>query len=66
MGYGCFDRKPLATRAVVQDGWYSDGTTRYPKMIPIPDPMTKSCQYDRSVNDLGCSGCKHGKFLPAK
>ena len=58
---GCFDRAPLRTTAIVQDGWYMDGVTRTPRMISIPDPMTKTCQYskDDKYDDQACTGCKH-------
>lgn len=60
MSYGCHNRKPLKTRAVVQDGYFQDGVTRTPRMIPIPDPMTKSCQYTAtSPSDARCAGCIH-------
>lgn len=59
---GCFDRKPLSTRIVVADGWFQDGYTRTPRMVSIPDPMTKQCNY--TTTELGrvdpfCTDCKH-------
>jgi len=42
---GCFNRAPLRTQVIVQAGHFMDGVTRYPRMISIPDPMTKDCQY---------------------
>jgi hypothetical protein len=42
---GCFDRAPLKSRVMVQDGWNQSGDTRTPRMVIIPDPMTKTCQY---------------------
>ena len=55
---GCFDRAPLKSRVMVQDGWWPDGTRH---MVEIPDPMTKDCQYqaDDKYNDPQCVGCKH-------
>jgi len=44
---------------MVQDGWYQDGTTRTPRMIAIPDPMSKDCRYSQDHDDPGCAGCKH-------
>lgn len=54
---GCFDRPPLKPRVMVQDGW--EGGIRH--MVVIPDPMTKSCQYqkDDRYKDPQCVGCKH-------
>ena len=59
MSYGCHNRPPLRTRAVVQDGYFFDGVTRTPKMIAIPDPMSKDCRYSKDHDDPGCTGCKH-------
>lgn len=58
---GCYNRKPLHSTVTVQDGWYMDGYTRTPRMVSIPNPMQKSCQYqkDDKYNDPGCNGCKH-------
>jgi len=58
---GCFDRAPLKTRVMVQDGWNYIGDTRTPRMVIIPDPMTKTCQYqaDDKYSDPQCVGCKH-------
>ena len=58
---GCFDRAPLKTKVMVQDGWDYTGDTRAPRMVIIPDPMTKSCQYqkDDKYNDPQCLGCIH-------
>lgn len=60
--YGCFDRPPLRTQVVVQAGWYQDGYTRTPRMISIPDPMAKYCQYTLTTLgqvDTRCDGCIH-------
>ena len=61
MSYGCFNRAPLETRVIVQDGWIDDDHTRMPLMVNWPDPMTKTCNYqaDDKYNDPQCQGCKH-------
>jgi len=61
MSHGCFNRPPLKTRAIVQDGHFMDGVSRTARMISIPDPMTKTCQYskDDRYNDPGCAECIH-------
>lgn len=63
MSHGCFNRKPLKTSALVQDGWVPEqyGHTRTPWMVSTPDPMTKTCQYskDDRYGDPGCVGCIH-------
>lgn len=69
MSYGCFNRSPLKTSVIVQDGWYMDGHTRLSRMISIADPMTKTCQYSRDDRyaDPGCIGCAHkSKALEAQ
>ena len=62
MKYGCHSRPPLKTSAVVANGFFMDGYTRTPKMISIPDPMTKTCNYTTTVlgkADIKCIGCAH-------
>lgn len=62
---GCWNREPLRETATVQSGWI-DGFkhdyqlwTKYPCMIEIPDPMSKSCVYQRDKkDDPKCQGCK--------
>lgn len=61
---GCYNREPLKTTAIVQDGWIDNGKhvlswTRMPRMIEIIDPMSKACQYQvLTKNDPKCDGCK--------
>ena len=60
--YGCHNRAPLKQSAVVANGWYQDGMTRTPRMISIPDPMTKTCNYTTTQlgkADAKCVGCTH-------
>ena len=62
MKYGCHNRTPLKTSLIVQSGHFMDGVTRVPRMVSIPDPMTKMCQYQ--LTQLGkfdnkCIGCTH-------
>lgn len=64
--YGCHNRPPLRTRAMVQDGWnmsdwFMGVMTKTPLMIEIPDPMSKDCQYVPPQPDPKCSGCQHAK-----
>lgn len=62
MTYGCKNRAPLGQRVIpAQDGWFSDGYTRYPKLVPLHFRMAPECIY--STSDLGqkdksCDGCK--------
>lgn len=64
MTHGCYDRAPLNETVVVQDGWTSSGqaaTTRLPKLVTLPNPLTKECQYTKSnmgKTDPKCVGCK--------
>lgn len=56
---GCHNRKPLNAKAIVQAGWRYTNNTREPVMIEIPDPMTKTCQYQKlKKDDPKCSGCR--------
>ena len=62
MSHGCFNRAPLKSRVMVQDGWDQSGDTRTPRMVIIPDPMTKTCNYTTTQLgqiDASCNGCKH-------
>lgn len=49
----------------MQDGWIKSQTdlgetTRVPKMVQRPDPMTKPCQYQKhdKFADPGCVCCR--------
>lgn len=59
---GCHNRAPLGTKVLAaQDGWFSDGHTRTPKMVPMPFRMNPSCVYTTSElgkADKKCDGCK--------
>ena len=59
MTYACINRPPLRTSHPVQDGFFMDGHTRYPRMVAMADPMTKSCQYSRDdrYSDPQCAPC---------
>jgi len=55
--YGCNNRPPLKQTAIVQSGYIE--YSRMPKMIEIPDNMTKTCIYQRDKkDDPKCLGCK--------
>ena len=56
--YHCHNRKPPASRVIVQDGWKSDETRR---MVGCIDTMTKDCRYAANgyaASDNGCKDCK--------
>ena len=61
--YGCQTRPPLGSVPIpAQDGWYTDGHTRTPRLVPLPFRMAKTCQYSREEanrSDPRCAGCKH-------
>jgi hypothetical protein len=65
MTYGCHNRAPLGQKVIpVQDGWFTDGLTRYPKLVPLPFRMAPDCKYsetDLGKADKGCEGCKWRK-----
>lgn len=62
---GCHNRPPLRETVLVQSGWIDglpphDGSliTKYPRMIEIPDPLSKHCQYQRDKkDDPKCDNC---------
>lgn len=62
MSYACKNRAPLGEKVLaVQDGWFTDGVTRYPKMVPMRFRMNPACVYstsDLGKADKGCDGCK--------
>ncbi len=59
---GCYNRQPLRSTVEVQDGWIVNClgpvVSRIPRMVTIPDPMTKTCQYHKTHDDPKCLGCK--------
>jgi len=60
VSYACKDRAPFMRTIAAQDGWFMDGYTRTPRMVPMPFRMAQTCQYTHS--DLGgadkrCAGC---------
>jgi hypothetical protein len=62
MSHGCFNRAPFASSVPVQDGWYMDGYTRTPRMVPMPFRMSPTCNYthtDLGAADKRCTGCTH-------
>lgn len=69
--YRCNNARRPRPDVLVQDGWESvrsrsceEGvTSREPRMVEIPDPMTKDCRYSAdgyAATDPGCTGCRHG------
>ena len=61
MTYGCFNREPLKTSRIIQDGFKNAGFMGpVIRLIEIQDPMTKHCNYSRDdkYNDPQCVGCK--------
>jgi hypothetical protein len=60
MSYGCHNRAPYMRTIAAQDGWYMDGHTRTPRMVPMPFRMSQTCNY--TTTELGradtrCTGC---------
>lgn len=59
---GCHNHKPFRTSYPAQDGWFMDGVTRTPKMVPVKFRMAPDCQYTKTAlgaADKRCEGCKH-------
>ncbi|CAB4158728.1 hypothetical protein UFOVP708_20 [uncultured Caudovirales phage] len=67
MTYGCHNRPPLRSVAVVQAGWrYVTGSDGQPTRIPVirrvGDPMSKDCQHTIGApDDPGCGDCRWKK-----
>ena len=60
MTYGCLNRAPLKSSRIVHDGLQNAGFMGHViRLIEIPDPMTKTCQYqaDDKYSDPQCVGC---------
>lgn len=58
--YACKDRAAYAPSVPVQDGWYMDGYTRTPRMVPMPFRMSPTCNYTETElgqADTRCDGC---------
>lgn len=55
------NRGPFKSFMVIQDGWYSDGYTRTPRMKAVPFRMSPDCEFQKSdqYNLPDCVGCKH-------
>lgn len=69
--YGCFNGPEPKAMVIVQDGWLcthlaAKGSptgkremTRLPRMIEIPDPMSKDCKHAQlTPDDPKCAGCR--------
>lgn len=61
--YGCHNRAPLKTEAVVRAGSVPVGRNVMAMSVKtIPDPMTKHCNYTHTElgqADAKCEGCMH-------
>ncbi len=60
--YGCHNRPAYRTVMPAQNGWWLDGTTRTPRLVPVPFRMAPACQYTHTElgqADERCAGCKH-------
>lgn len=57
---GCHNRKPFKDFVPGQDGYFMDGLTRYPKIVPVRFRMSRECNYTHTAlgqADKGCDGC---------
>jgi hypothetical protein len=60
--YGCKDRATYLSSIPVADGYFMDGYTRAPRMVPMPFRMAQGCEYTKSElgqADTRCTGCTH-------
>lgn len=68
----CYNRPPFKDTVCVQDGWHAytewvgwnEIKTRLPRMVEIPDPMSKTCQQHGQMGEAtlhpekwDCAGC---------
>jgi hypothetical protein len=59
--YGCKDRATYLSSIPVADGYFMDGYTRAPRMVPMPFRMAPTCNYTNTElgqADKSCTGCK--------
>jgi hypothetical protein len=61
--HGCHNRPEGKPTLSAQDGWveYLIGgiTSRLPRMVEIPDPMSKDCKHVQlTPDDPSCAGCR--------
>lgn len=56
--YGCHNRPTQRLPVPVQDGWFLDGVTRVPRMVPWINPMSTDCKWETRATDPRCIGCK--------
>ena len=67
MSHGYYNRPPLVDHHWVQVGHRLDEQTgtRVDMVVPIANPMTKTCQYQKNDKyaDPGCVGCIHKELL---
>lgn len=62
MSYGCKDRPAFRTVFPAQDGYFLDGVTRAPRLVPVRFRMNPACQYTHTElgqADAKCTGCCH-------
>ena len=61
MKYGCHNRPDYKPTLMVQDGHYTDGRSRIPKMVEITFTMTTECQFTKTElgkTDPKCNNCE--------
>lgn len=67
--HGCHNRPEGKPTITAQDGWFDATvphpdtgvrqTTRLPRMVEIPDPMSKDCKHAQlTPDDPQCGGCR--------
>lgn len=66
--YACHNRPAFRSILPMQAGYYVDGYTRTPRLVPVPFRMSPACQYTHTQlgqADARCSGCRH-RVNPSK
>jgi hypothetical protein len=59
--YACHNKPRSTAPYAGQDGWFygASGMTRQPRIIQIPQVLSRDCKYDLRATDLQCAGCVH-------
>jgi hypothetical protein len=69
MSCALFNRGEFKEFMVIQDGYFMDGVTRYPRMVSVPFRMSRDCEFSKGNEyDLpDCRGCsRNAKAIDAQ
>lgn len=62
------NRGEFKQQVIVQDGWFTDGVTRYPRMVSTPFVMSPDCEFQKTdaYNYPDCIDCSHKQTIERK